>query len=114
MKDNNIKLNKIDFRGHEIYVTYSRIRAHDRVDKLFYYDIKSDNKWYIPCSIEEYVLVNHWGTIVSKTNLNKLLIHDWMEKKRRTDLTEEEASSINEALGLEDYIKYEDILKEIQ
>jgi hypothetical protein len=55
------------FRGVPvIHVTGARIRQEDRQEGLYYYDIRhSDEDWGYPCTVEPYVLVNHFGTMVT-------------------------------------------------
>jgi L-rhamnose isomerase len=55
------------FRGVPVVqVTGARIRQEDRQEGFYYYDIRhSDDDWGYPCTVEPYVLINHFGTIVT-------------------------------------------------
>lgn len=106
-----MKLNKMTFRGDKVWITDLRIKPSDRINDLYYYDIR-DNSEGEPCSIEDFVMVNHWGTIVSTKNLDHLLTQSWGNGRRRIDLIEDEVSNIYTALSERSSIEHEDILKE--
>ena len=55
------------FRGVPvIHVTSAHIRQDEREVDLYYYDIRhSDQDWSDPVTIEPFVMVNHFGTIVT-------------------------------------------------
>lgn len=113
MRYNNIELSKVNFRGYEGYVVESRIRSDEKRDDLFYYHLRHGDEWGEPVSLEDYVFVNHWGTICFKESIDHLLT-PWgnpnEEGKRRleTDLTEEEIDAIWFAINEseEEYVKH--------
>jgi hypothetical protein len=55
------------FRGVPvIHVTSSRIRQEQRDMDLFYYNLRhAEEDWSEPVTVEPYVLVNYFGTIVT-------------------------------------------------
>lgn len=89
-----MELYEIDFRGEKVYITDLRIRKQDMSKNLYYYDIKYNDE-EMPCSIEQHVLMNHWGTMVSTKNINNILFG---RHTRSTCITEEEALSFCNAL----------------
>lgn len=95
-------LNKMNFRGHDCYITDERIKQADRKDNLFYYELRHDDEdWSQPCTIEDFVLVNFWGTICFKSSIDYLLT-SWGQGRLETELSEEEVSAIWSALGERD------------
>lgn len=89
-----IKLSKINFRGHEGYVIESRIRQDEKRDDLHYYHIRHDDEGLgDPVTLEDIVLVNHWGTMCFKESIDHLFTA-WGEGRLETDLTQEESDAI--------------------
>lgn len=86
-------MRKIIFRGIECYVSDTRIKKEDMIEGFNYYGIRhSDEDWGIPITIEDFVVVNHWGTLASKTDLVTHFSNDierWGENDSRwcIDLT---------------------------
>lgn len=99
-----MKLGKVNLRGKEIYVTDKRIKKIEEREGLNYYHIRhSDEDWGEPYSIEQRVLVNHFGSVVTKDNLDEFISeNDYME------LSDEEIALIQEAVSTAN-INYRDI-----
>lgn len=86
--------NKINFRGYEGYIVDYRVKKDDKLDGFHYYHLRHDDCDYSePITIEDYVLVNHWGTIWFHESIHHLLT-PWGNGRLETDLTEEEKDSI--------------------
>lgn len=70
--------NFVTFRGKEIIFIDERIQLNDRIPGPYYCDIRTDDGEHLPCTIEERVVVNHYGTIISKYPLinkdNKIIV----------------------------------------
>ena len=97
-------LNKINFRGYEGYITESRIKPQDRKEDLFYYELRhEDDDWSEPCTIDDFVWVNFWGTICFKESINHLLT-PWSESRLSTNLTEKEIDDIWFAIETQDQV----------
>lgn len=102
-------LNKIIFKGIEGYIIEDRISANDKRDDLYYYHLRhSDEDWANPCTIEDYVLLNHWGTICFKESIDNLL-EPWGEGRLSIDLTQDEEDAIWFAINEGEQIRHEDI-----
>lgn len=95
--------NKINFRGYEGYIVDTRVKKENRKESYFYYDLRHDDDWTDPCTIEDSVFVNHWGTICFKESIDHLLT-PWGENRLSTDLTEEEIESIWTAIETQDQV----------
>lgn len=53
-----------------VLFTNARINRDSVPKELFCYDVRHDDEGRgIACEIKPYVLVNHWGTILSKTEI---------------------------------------------
>lgn len=66
-------LSKINFRGIEGYIKEGDFKEEKRAD-LFYYDLRhKSNNWAEPYTIEDFVVVNYWGTICFKQSIRHLL-----------------------------------------
>lgn len=52
-----------------VALTYGRIANDELKDGLYKYDIQSTDDGFEPFAIKEHVLVNHWGTLVSRVPL---------------------------------------------
>lgn len=89
--------NKINFRGYEGYIVDTRVSPKDRIRGYFYYDLRHEDDGCDPCTIEDYVMVNHWGTICFKESIAHLL-DTWAITRLSTNLTEEEVEDIYNAL----------------
>lgn len=91
-----MELSKVDFRGYEVYVTDLRVK--ERFDGLYYYDIRHlEEDFSVPCTVEEFVVENHWGTMVSTQDLTRILKKFW-NGKTCTDLTKEESERFADAV----------------
>lgn len=102
-------LSKITFRGVEGYITDRRIKSERRSD-LFYYELRHDDEdWSQPCTIEDYVVVNHWGTICFKESIDYLLNEWWSTDRLQTDLTAYEVNDIFLAISAGERIEHKDI-----
>lgn len=102
-------LNKIIFRGIEGYIIDDRIPANEKRDDLHYYHLRhSDEDFSEPCTIEDHVLINHWGTICFKESIDNLL-EPWSKDRLSTDLTEEEVSAIWSAISEGEGFRHENI-----
>lgn len=56
-------------KGQIAAFTYRRLRKDDVVEGLYKYDIQSSDDGFEPASIKEHVLVNHWGSLISRDPL---------------------------------------------
>ena len=114
MNKRNIELSKINFRGYEGYVIESRIKSDEKRDDLFYYHLRHDDDWGEPVTLEDYVFVNHWGTMCFKESIDHLLT-PWSgaggERRLETELTEEEINAIWSAIneGEEPFVNHMEI-----
>lgn len=85
-------LSKINFRGIEGYIKEGDFKEEKRAD-LFYYDLRhKSNNWAEPYTIEDFVVVNYWGTICFKQSIRHLLEEN--NNRVGTELTEQEIDSI--------------------
>lgn len=105
-----MKLNKITFRGNEGYVIDGRIASPDRRTDLYYYDLRhGDEDFSVPCTIENLVTINHWGTICFKQPITHLM-NEWAEGRYEIELTEDEITELYSAIGdCYNGIKHEEI-----
>ena len=95
-------LSKINFRGYDGFIIDERIRQEKRKDNLFYYELRHDDEdWATPCTIENFVWVNFWGTICFKESIDDILC-EHIKGRLETELSEEEVSAIWSALGERD------------
>lgn len=65
--ESNLALAKC--KGQIVAFTYRRLRKDDVVEGLYKYDIQSSDDGFEPASIKEHVLVNHWGSLISRDPL---------------------------------------------
>lgn len=56
-------------KGHIIAFTNRRIRKDDVLEGLYKYDIQSSDDGFEPASIKQHIMVNHWGSLVSRDPL---------------------------------------------
>lgn len=98
-----MKYNKINFRGHEGYFIDDRISLDEKKDGYCYYSLRHEDDGCDPCSIEDYVMINHWGTICFKESINHLL-EPWATNRLSTNLTEEEVEDIYTAMSSGDMV----------
>lgn len=96
--------NKINFRGHEGYITDRRVPQNERTEGYFYYDLRHEDDGCDPCSIEDFVLVNHWGTICFKESIAHIL-DLWGTNRLSTNLSEDEVEDIYTALDVRNQIE---------
>lgn len=101
-----MKLYTLNFRGNETYITDLRIKQDERINDLYYYNIRHDDEG-TPCSLEKVVVFDHWGTLVSIKSLDHLL-----DESNFTELTEKEINDLYKAITELSTIKHEDMLKE--
>lgn len=84
-------MNKIMFRGIEAYITDENMYNLEKRTDMYYYDLRhGDDDSVYPCSIENVVLINRWGTICFKQPIEHLMTQ-WAEGRYEILLTEEEA-----------------------
>ena len=66
-----------------VLFTSMRINRNDIAEEgLYIYDIRHDDECLgIPCEVRPFVMVNHWGTIISKKPIHKTSIEDgeWID-----------------------------------
>lgn len=66
-----------------VLFTPKRINRKDMTKEgLYIYDIRHDDECLgIPCEVKPFVMVNHWGTIISKKSIHKTFIEDgeWID-----------------------------------
>lgn len=114
MAFNNIEFGKINFRGYEGYVVESRIKHDEQRADLFYYHLRQDDECSDPVTLEDYVLINHWGTMCFKESIEHLFT-PWYgannQKRLELQLTEEEQDQIWFAVNENElgYVKHMDI-----
>lgn len=94
-----MKFGIANIRGIEVYVTDVRVgRNVNKRDDLYHYQIRhSDEDWGDPCTIEPSILVNHYGDIVSKKNLEHLF--DTSTNWKQIQLEDNDVEEIYKALG---------------
>lgn len=95
---------KINFRGNEGFIIDARVPKEERIRGYFYYDIRHEDDGCDPCTIEDYVMVNHWGTICFKESIAHLL-DSWAITRLSTNLTEVEVEDIYTALNSQNKIE---------
>ncbi len=106
-KKANIFWSNIDIFGQKACVCDSRIPIETKKPELFYYGIRhSDEDCGRPSTIEERVIVNHWGTLVTTKELdfrglnyialNDKQIESIMESEATQEETDEYLSSLQE------------------
>lgn len=85
-------LSKINFRGIEGYIKEGNLKEEKRAD-LFYYDLRhKSNNWAEPYTIEDFVVVNYWGTICFKQSIRHLLEEN--NNRVGIELTQKEIDNI--------------------
>ncbi len=58
---------------HKIEIKSNRIAPEEKDPALFYYGIRHvDGDWGTPATIEPFVAVNFWGTLISTNSLSDL------------------------------------------
>lgn len=57
-------------KNHLVAFTYGRMASNELRDGLYKYDIQSTDDGFKPFAIKEHILVNHWGTLVSRVPLS--------------------------------------------
>lgn len=53
-------------KGHLVAFTYGRLSNNEVLNGLHKYDIQSSDDGFEPSAIKPSILVNHWGTLVSR------------------------------------------------
>lgn len=103
---------KINFRGNDVYITDLRIKKVDRSPNLFYYDLRhSDEDFSVPCTVEDFVIVNHWGTMISTKDLRRILNNSWGADRICTELEEDEIELFCHALSDGLCVTHEELIK---
>ena len=87
--------------------TCGRIKRNTVPEGLYVYDVRHDDECQgIPCQIKEFIMVNHWGTIISTKPLK--LDEKWHDIELRFDEKTDEWLDWNyegESLTLDEYVK---------
>ena len=92
----------IIFGKYEVLFTNSRIKRDSVPTGLQVYDIRHDDECQgIMCEIKPYVLVNHWGTIISKSPI------DMIDGGCHFLIEEEDCEYLNISMTLKEYIEKE-------
>lgn len=65
--ESNLALAKC--KGQIVAFTYIRLKKDDVLNGLHKYDIQSSDDGFEPESIKEHILVNHWGSLISRDPL---------------------------------------------
>ena len=68
------------FNEPVLFVNHRIDRAGAELEGLYVYDVRHDDECLgIPCQVKPFVLVNHWGTIISRKPVIKEFIEedDW-------------------------------------
>ena len=83
----------------------TRVPKKDRDQKLYYYAMRhSESDWTRPIGIEEFVLVNFLGTLVTNTPLELeegLLVPTWKEKRAVCEKMQESQLNKESNYGVE-------------
>ena len=87
------------YKMFEIEIRSTRIKPTERDGSLYYYDIRHDEDWDNPVTIEKKVIVNHWGTLVSTVNLDALF-----ESEDYVNITPEQQSLIYEHVDTGEFV----------
>ena len=67
----DINIRTVNFRGQEVTVYEDQRLRDDRLPHLYYYEMRHpDNDLSIPATVERFVLVNFWGTLISTEPLD--------------------------------------------
>lgn len=68
------RLRKVSIKDIEVLVLEGeRIKNKDKKEGLYYYECRhSDFDWSEPATIEDSVIINFWGNVISKVSLDKL------------------------------------------
>jgi len=97
---------RTDFRNHPILFVDRRLSKEEKKPGLYYYAIRHDDEQWLPATIEEAVLVNHYGTIISKEKLD-LDVPEW-RGGYYINLSEEESDEflyVNKLVTLDEYLE---------
>lgn len=101
------KYNVTEFRDEIVLYTDTRIKKDERRSDVNYYDIRHDDEEWLPCTIENGVWVNHFGTIISNNKLDMDVKDNW-NGTRYIDLSEDEKEEFTfdsaERITLDEYI----------
>lgn len=64
-------MKKVKFRNEEVFIVDSYVPNNKRVAGFKYYFMRhSDDDMTQPLTIEDYVIVNRWGTLACRKPLN--------------------------------------------
>lgn len=96
------------FRDSVILFTTSRVRSAEHTKLGFNkYEIRHDDESWLPCTLENRVWVNFYGTIISKDKLD--LSNELYDNNGYIKLTDEEIDDFleetNDIESLEEYVK---------
>lgn len=106
MDTSNSKFNVTVFRDETILFTDARIKNDEQQSGLNYYHIRHDDEGWLPVSVENKVLVNHFGTIISSNKLD-MDVMNW-NGERYINLSEQEKNTLcggGNRITIEEYIK---------
>ena len=87
---------------YEVLFTNMRIKRDTVPKELYVYDIRHDDECQgIMCEIKPFVLINHWGTIISKSPI------DMVDGGCRFIDEEEDCEYLNISMTLKEYMEKE-------
>lgn len=100
-----MRLSKLNFKGYECYIADMRILQADKRSDLYYYGIRhSDDDFSMPVTIEPNVIVNHWGTLVTREPIDHLM--DTSTHWHQIELDEEDVSNFWGAIGSSEQVEH--------
>lgn len=98
----DITYSVVNVTGKLCLLSYGRIKKEDLDPTLFKYDIQSTDDGFEPSAIKKFVLVNHWGTLITKDKL-ELDEYGWLFLDDHDFIhLSDEYLSINDFLKLSD------------
>lgn len=84
---NDEKLKIASCKGTLVAFTYGRLKKNDVQTGLYKYDIQSSDDGFSPIALKESIIVNHWGTLLSRVpfSVDK---HGWFLLNNADDFIE--------------------------
>ena len=101
----NTNFETVEVLGIPMLFTILRIDRNTIPKGLYAYDVRHcDEDWGSPCEIKEFVLVNHMGTLISKTpiELNDSLFDDGVCDRKFID--EDDFEYVGAEMTLDKYV----------
>ena len=96
---NEASYESFEILGHDALFTNLRIDRKSLPEGLFAYDLRDcDDCCGEPCELRNFVLVNHWGTVITKEPIEGA--------SEGIDLDEEDYNYLGEDMTLENFLEY--------